>query len=177
MHGPDSTTPASANQPGSSAAPGTSQGQAEEWFARDRDGNGPGLSFECTMCGNCCTGPEGYVLVSDAEAAALAARLGVTPDEFLARYTRITREGRSLTERKTEFGLDCIFLDRTKIPGKAVCGVYQDRPRQCRTWPFWPSNLSSPQAWERAKRICPGTGKGELHSLVQIRIARDSIRI
>jgi hypothetical protein len=25
-----------------------------------------GLRFKCTMCGNCCTGPEGYVLVTDA---------------------------------------------------------------------------------------------------------------
>lgn len=151
-----------------------------EWFARPdpaRGVDGTGLRFSCTMCGNCCTGPEGYVLVSDAEASALAARLNISTEEFLARYTRMTREGRSLTERRTEFGLDCIFLDRRKLPGKAVCGVYEHRPAQCRTWPFWPSNLTSPAAWERAKRICPGTGKGELHSLVQIRIARDAVRI
>lgn len=156
------------------------QESGDEWFTRPdpaRGITGDGLRFTCTMCGNCCTGPEGYVLVSDAEAAALAARLNLTVHEFLARYTHMTRQGRSLTEQKTEFGLDCVFLDRQKIPGKAVCGVYEDRPAQCRTWPFWPSNLQSPAAWDRVQRICPGTGKGQLHSLVQVRIARDACRI
>src|ERR1051326_5807999 len=93
-----------------------------EWFAHAP--HGPGLSFSCTMCGNCCTGPEGYVVVSDAEAAALAARLGLSVEDFLSRYTHKTSHGRSLKEHRTEFGLDCIFLDRSKVPGKAVCGVY-----------------------------------------------------
>jgi uncharacterized protein len=151
-----------------------------EWFAvpdpqRGRDGTG--LRFSCTMCGNCCSGPEGYVLVSDDEAAALAGRLGIPLERFWAEYTRDTSAGRSLAERRTEHGLDCIFLDRATIPGKAICGVYQQRPAQCRTWPFWPSNLRTAAAWERAKRVCPGMDKGTLHTLVQIRVARDAVRI
>jgi Fe-S-cluster containining protein len=143
-----------------------------EWFAA-----AGGLRFSCTMCGNCCTGPEGYVLVSDHEAQALARRMGIPVELFLERYTRQTSEGRSLTERRSEHGLDCIFLDREKIPGKAVCGVYEDRPAQCRTWPFWPSVIASRQTWERAKRVCPGMDQGTLHSVVQVRVARDAVRI
>jgi uncharacterized protein len=147
-----------------------------EWFA-----NSDGLSFQCTMCGNCCTGPEGYVLVSDAEAAALAKRFRLTVPEFLARYTRMTLKGPSLNERLTQLpdgtGYDCVFLDREKIPGKAVCGVYEDRPAQCRTWPFWKSNLTSRHAWKRAKRTCPGMDKGRPYSVQQVRVLRDVIDI
>jgi Fe-S-cluster containining protein len=147
-------------------------GSGQEWFA-----GGEGLAFSCTLCGNCCTGPEGYVLVSEGETGALAARLGLSIADFLEQYTHKTSLGRSLKERKTEFGHDCIFLDREKIPGKAVCGVYEDRPSQCRTWPFWKSNLTSRGAWERGKRTCPGMDKGKLYPVQQIRILRDVIDI
>jgi len=151
-----------------------------EWFAvsdPDSGRDGKGLRFSCTMCGNCCSGPEGYVLVSDAEAAALAKRLKLSIDDFLRQYTHKTSAGRSLKETKTDAGLDCIFLDRKKIPGKAICGVYEDRPMQCRTWPFWPSVVKSKATWERAKKVCPGIDKGPLHALVQIRVARDACEI
>lgn len=151
-----------------------------EWFALPDPAHGrdvSGLRFSCTMCGHCCTGPEGYVLVSDAEAAALARRLGLSVEAFLARYTRETAQGRSLTESRTDAGFDCIFLDRQKFPGKAVCGVYEDRPAQCRTWPFWPSNLRTRASWERAKRVCPGMDRGAHFTPVQIRVARDAVEI
>lgn len=158
----------------------TPSAQPPEWFAvadPDSGRDGTGLRFACTMCGNCCSGPEGYVLVDDAEAAALAGRLGLSVAEFIKRYTHKTSEGRSLTEKRSSAGLDCVFLDREKIPGKAVCGVYEDRPAQCRTWPFWPSVIKTRATWERAKRTCPGIDKGKLHPVVQIRIARESFNI
>ncbi len=149
-----------------------------EWFAPADPRTGePGLRFSCTMCGRCCTGPEGYVLVSDAEAQALADRLGLPLAEFLDRYTHQLSVGRSLIEKLTPHGHDCVFLDRTRVPGKAVCGVYEDRPAQCRTWPFWPSNLASRASWERAKRTCPGIDRGTLVPVHEIRIQRDRVKI
>jgi Fe-S-cluster containining protein len=129
------------------------------------------------MCGNCCTGPEGYVLVSSQEADALSRRLGLTVEEFLAKYTHLTIMGPSLTEVPTPFGLDCVFLDRAKIPGKAVCGVYEDRPAQCRTWPFWKSNLNTRAHWDRASRTCPGINTGTHYSVQQIRVQRGKVEI
>ena len=123
--------------------PPSAPGKGEPWY---RDG----LRFECTMCGNCCTGPEGVVMFSPEEGQAMADKLGLPLEEFLARYSRRVGRQRSLREKRTDFGNDCIFLDRNSIPGKAVCGVYEDRPAQCRTWPFWDSNLRSPQAWAEA---------------------------
>ncbi len=133
-----------------------------------------GLRFECTSCGACCTGPPGYVLFSKGEGRALARRLGVTHAEFVRRYTQQTSKGRSLGEVETEHGLDCVFLDRTSVPGKAICGVYEDRPTQCRTFPWWPENLRDRRAWERAARRCEGIGRGPVVTLQQIRVDREA---
>lgn len=151
---------------------------AREWFDTEVDGveGRPGLRFGCTMCGNCCSGPSGYVLVDDQETAALAARLKMSVQEFVEGYTHQMLRGRSLNERRREDGsLDCVFLDRESIPGRAICGVYEDRPKQCRTWPFWSSVIRDRAAWDRASKRCPGIGKGVLVSPDEIRILRDRV--
>ena len=136
-----------------------------------------GLQFQCTMCGNCCTGPPGAVWIEQREAAALAASLGMSVPAFLRQYARRLNGRWSLQERRTEHGLDCIFLDRETLPGKAVCSVYETRPAQCSAWPFWKENLASPEAWESARRKtpCPGIGCGPRITVDRIRILRDSV--
>ncbi len=130
------------------------------------------------MCGNCCTGPEGAVYFSPEEGQAMAAKVGLPLEEFLQRFSRRLGNQRSLREKVTTFGNDCIFLDRESIPGKAVCGLYEARPEQCRTWPFWEGNLRSRKAWEEAKRQvpCPGMDKGPLHGFVEITVALERDR-
>ncbi|MFO0894994.1 MAG: YkgJ family cysteine cluster protein [Phycisphaerales bacterium] len=148
--------------------------------AGERPGGQPwyrdGLRFACTQCGNCCTGPPGAVWFDDQEGAAMAAALGLSAEEFLARYARRIVNRWSLEERVTEHGHDCIFLDRTSVPGRAVCGVYGARPSQCRTWPFWDSNLVSRKAWDSAReRVpCPGMGaaSGRIYSAEEIGLLR-----
>lgn len=153
-----------------------------EWFDRP-DPTGltgdtePGLRFSCTMCGACCTGPSGFVLFTDAEAEAMASELGVSVGAFIETYTRETVLGRSLNEKPSAFGNDCVFLDRETVPGRAVCGLYGARPAQCRTWPFWKSNLRNRQAWERAARGCPGMNRGPLTDPGTIRLTRDRLEI
>jgi uncharacterized protein len=119
-----------------------------------------GLKFQCTRCGNCCTGAPGYVWVDDEEIEALAVYKGETVARFTALYTRQVDEKRSLRERP---GGDCVFFDRA-----AGCTVYPHRPRQCRTWPFWESNVESPAAWKETCRACPGASHGELISAEEI---------
>lgn len=126
------------------------------------------------MCGNCCTGPPGWVSYTDDEAAAMAKELGISLREFLDRYTHTPRGRRSLQERRTEYGYDCIFLDRETLPGRAICRVYRARPQQCRTWPFWPENLRHPRQWTEAGRTCPGIDRGPLIPLRVIVERRDS---
>lgn len=134
-----------------------------------------GLRFSCTQCGNCCTGGEGAVWFTESEGRAMAEDLGMPHGEFLQAHAR-TIDGRwSLNESRTEHGYDCVFLDRTTQPGKALCRVYRSRPVQCRTWPFWDENLTSRRAWDSARRRtpCPGMDTGQLIPIEQIRIQRD----
>ncbi len=133
------------------------------WYAE-------GLRFRCTQCGDCCTGAEGYVWVNQAEIDAMAARLELDPLDFEKRFVRRVGIRRSLTERA---GGDCVLLDATT----RKCTVYEQRPRQCKTWPFWDSNLKSPEAWEEAAAHCPGCNKGSLVPLETIREQAAQIRI
>ena len=128
---------------------------AGPWYA-------DGLRFECLRCGRCCTGAPGRVRVSDEEIAALAARLGLAEAEFRAGYTRRSRGADVLLAEKRNF--DCVFFD-----SEQGCSVYEDRPRQCRTWPFWSSALESPESWQTHAKECRGTNRGPLLGIREIR--------
>lgn len=122
---------------------------------------GDGLAFQCTGCGNCCTG-HGFVWVSEDEVHRIADALGRDAGEVRLLDTRPV-QGR-VTLREHSNG-DCIYLDgRTRR-----CTVYQARPNQCRTWPFWTSNLTSAERWDEVAGSCPGIGRGELVSLETVR--------
>jgi Fe-S-cluster containining protein len=130
-----------------------------------------GLRFECTRCGACCTGGSGSVLVSDAEIAALAAHRGLSDAEFRASHTRTLRGGDvSLREKRNH---DCVFFERGR-----GCSVYEHRPRQCRTWPFWRSVIARPETWSGAASDCPGINRGAHHEREEIerRSADDGTR-
>ena len=135
-----------------------------------------GLRFACTQCGNCCSGPPGAVWIDERDERAMASEVGIDVERFRERFTRRIGSRRSLVEVRVETGEgerhDCVFLER-QPDGKATCRVYRARPSQCRTWPFWPENLSSPAAWDATRRRvpCPGMGDGPLHGPVQIRLA------
>ncbi len=91
--------------------------------------------------------------VSDAEIEVLARRLGLSEEEFRSAYTRKLRGGeRSLRERA---GGDCVFWRPER-----GCGVYPERPRQCRTWPFWRGVVHSRERWDEEARSCPGMNRG-----------------
>lgn len=106
----------------------------------------------------------------------MAAKMNISETEFYRRYARKVDGRWSLTEKMSDQGHDCIFLDRQSLPGKAICGLYEVRPAQCRTWPFWPENLSSKRAWITAKKRtpCPGMDNGKLVPIERIRIQRDA---
>jgi len=129
-----------------------------------------GLRFECTQCGNCCTGSPGYVWVNREEIQRLADCLGLSLSEFHRQYLRKVHGRESLIELP---GGDCVFFDSET----RRCRVYSERPRQCRSWPFWGSNLRSPQAWQSTCQVCPGSGQGELVPLEEIETRSRQIRI
>jgi uncharacterized protein len=120
-----------------------------------------GLQFQCTGCGDCCTGAPGYVWVNKAEIEAMSALLRISTEQFNKRYIRLIGVRKSLIELNNG---DCIFFDNDR----RCCQVYVARPRQCRTWPFWSSNLHSPQSWEETADRCSGCNRGPVIALEQI---------
>jgi Fe-S-cluster containining protein len=118
----------------------------EPWYA-------PGLQFQCTQCGDCCTGSPGFVWVSDDELAAIAAHLGRPVGEVRLLDTRPAQGKTSLREYPNG---DCLYFN----PATRGCNIYPVRPKQCRTWPFWRQNISTPEGWARTCQSCPGAGKG-----------------
>lgn len=130
-----------------------------------------GLRFQCTQCGDCCTGAPGYVWVNKHEIAQLAELLGYDDvEKFCDEYVRKIGIRRSLKEFPNG---DCVFFDNQT----RKCQVYGARPRQCRTWPFWGSNLKNPEAWQATCQICPGSGRGKLYQLEQIEERRSVVRL
>ncbi len=144
-------------EPNPNPAPGRPDAVVEGPWYRD------GLAFACTRCGACCTGTPGYVWVNVAEIDRLAGHLGLDRDAFGRRYLRRVEGQLSLIEKPN---YDCIFWDTT-----TGCTVYEARPTQCRTWPFWPENVATPADWEGVRRVCPGSGQGPLYSVGQIQEA------
>lgn len=120
-----------------------------------------GLRFKCTQCGNCCTGAPGFVWVNREEIQDLAKRVELAEEQFEKQYVRRVGSRMSLVEYANG---DCVFFDNQA----RKCTVYEDRPRQCRTWPFWHSNVKTPEAWQQTCEVCPGSGQGNLVPLERI---------
>lgn len=112
-----------------------------EWFKE-------GLRFQCTGCGKCCTGSPGYVFLSLQDLERLAAHFGLSAEDFAQKYTRLVDGQYALIDRPESF--DCIFLQEKK------CTVYEARPVQCKTFPWWIQNLKDKSDWKEAQAHCEG---------------------
>jgi Fe-S-cluster containining protein len=84
-------------------------------------------------------------------------------------YVSQTAKGLSLREKANG---DCVFYDRN-----TGCTIYTVRPTQCRTWPFWESNIASPEAWRRTCEVCPGSGQGDLIPAEEITFRSKQIKL
>lgn len=133
------------------------------WYAE-------GLKFKCSGCGDCCTGAPGYVWLNNADIQAMATAVGMEVPAFEEKYVRNVGVRKSLKELA---GGDCVFFDNRS----RKCNVYAARPRQCRTWPFWDSNLRSPETWQATCEECPGSGTGRLYQLEEIETLRAVIKV
>jgi Fe-S-cluster containining protein len=114
------------------------------------------------------------VFLSGEDIAGLAAAKDAAPDEFTKMYCRwmLWPDGKggsverlSLRERTVGMGPerseDCVFW-------RDGCTVYEARPLQCRTYPFWSELLASEEVWRKTGESCPGIGGGAWHSVMEI---------
>jgi Fe-S-cluster containining protein len=126
-----------------------------------------GLKFTCTECGDCCRthGEYRWVFLSTEDIKRLADFKKVPRREFLHQWTEKGPEGMRVLKWPNEEA--CVFLAERN--GKWGCSVYEARPEQCRTWPFWPEVLKK-KVWKtEVEPFCPGAGEGRLYTLGEIR--------
>ncbi|CAB9497792.1 Pfam:UPF0153 [Seminavis robusta] len=138
------------------------QGEARkeyQWFRQMSS-----LPFECTGCGKCCK-TKGNVYMTPEEHQQAADLLDMSKQEFIQHYAShtlledsttnpgeeeermwIRLRDHSTTTTTTTTNKDhqhgCIFLQDDN-----TCRIYDARPIQCSTYPFWPNILASQQAW------------------------------
>ena len=105
----------------------------------------------CASCGgNCCTGESGYIWITPSELENLADFLKLDRSIFINDYLQKVGYKFSIKEKFDDnLGHCCIFFDTQK----KCCSVYQARPIQCRTFPFWDYFKDK---IEEVKKECPG---------------------
>lgn len=141
-----------------------SVGTKSKWYIR-------GLNFECARCGRCCSGPgEGYIWVSRPEIEFIADYLKMPVAQVRKKYLR--RIGLRTSIIEDPANKDCIFLERSR--GGRFCRIYEVRPNQCRTWPFWSNNLKNINTWNEAAKRCSGINRGRRYSCEEIEKIRKS---
>lgn len=86
--------------------------------------------------------------VTAADVSRIAAHLGITESAVRSRY--VAASGDRLAEG---LGGRCVFLEDGN---ETSCRIHPVKPERCRSWPFWPELLASPEAFRAACRLCPG---------------------
>lgn len=104
----------------------------------------------CETCeGRCCTGESGYIYVNKAEIIAIADLLNLDVNDFAVEYLFKKGYKYSIKELKHNDSYECIFYDRESNG----CMIYDARPTQCKTFPFWDYYKSRV---DELKEECPG---------------------
>ena len=121
-----------------------------------------GVRFECQGSGKCCTshGEYGFVYLTIEDRQRMAAQKGLAVPEFTRIFCEQTDGLWHLKE--TPGQPDCLFLKDKK------CTVYETRPMQCRTWPFWPEVMNAKSWAKDVVSFCPGVGQGRLWTAGEI---------
>ncbi|NOR46310.1 MAG: YkgJ family cysteine cluster protein [Candidatus Delongbacteria bacterium] len=119
-----------------------------------------GIKFECKQCGNCCN-ISGYVFVFKEDLNRILELTDFTMNDLQTSYLS-TVDGYTVFRDKGTGA--CIFWDEA-IKG---CKIYEARPTQCRTFPFWKTLLYNESKWKEGTSDCAGVGSGRLYSEEEI---------
>ena len=115
--------------------------------------DGFNFAFEplaCENCqGKCCTGESGYIYVTKSEALSISEVLNIDIRQLVSKYLFKKGYKYSIKENKIDDSYECIFYDRVK----SGCNIYEARPLQCKTFPFW--NYFKTRV-DELKDECPG---------------------
>lgn len=89
----------------------------------------------------------------------MAKALQLTTSEFTRQYCKKTDGYFHLIDGENG---ECMFLKQKR------CQIYEGRPTQCRTWPFWPEVMDAKTWNQDVAKFCPGVGKGHLWTAQEI---------
>jgi len=104
----------------------------------------------CQECqGKCCSGGSGYIFVNKNEIIAISAFLNLDVNDFAVKYLFKKGYKYSIKEQKFNDSYECVFYNATKN----ACNIYEVRPTQCITFPFWDYYKSRVN---ELKEECPG---------------------
>ncbi|HMZ37316.1 MAG TPA: YkgJ family cysteine cluster protein, partial [Leptospiraceae bacterium] len=122
------------------------------------------IRFECTGCGNCCKG-RGEVYFTGANIRGAEKILGIKGEEkkkFRRKLIQTKRNGLYIHMTNGR----CMLLD-----DQDRCTIYESRPLQCSTYPFWPGFFQDEDDFSFLKNECEGIGRrgGEVFSKLAIR--------
>lgn len=91
-------------------------------------------SSKCDECGGkCCVGESGYIWINEDEIRSLGEHLGYKIELFKEIFLEKFGNRYSIKEKPYKSGLACIFFDEKN----KNCSIYEYRPNQCRSFPFW----------------------------------------
>lgn len=122
-----------------------------------------GIQFQCQGSGNCCVsrGGYGYVYMTLEDRRRMANHLKMKTKSFTAQYCD---QEDGIWKLKESPNSDCTFLKDKR------CSVYEGRPTQCRTWPFWPEILNAKTWSGEVAAGCPGVGRGRVWTKQEIEL-------
>jgi len=105
----------------------------------------------CEECGGkCCTGESGYIWVTPIEMQKIANLLKISVDELKNNF--LIKVGYKFSIKEKELAKNnyaCWFFDEKT----SRCTIYEARPNQCRTFPFWDFFKNNVEV---VKKECPG---------------------
>lgn len=120
--------------------------------------------FECTGCGNCCRG-RGEVYFTEEDLSNIETLLALKSAEKPAFRRKMVQSKRNgllvhLTNGR------CALLGNDNR-----CSVYEARPIQCRTYPFWAGFFENEDDMDFLKNECEGVGRrnGKVYSELSIK--------
>jgi uncharacterized protein len=104
-------------------------------------------TIDCTACANCCK--TLHPAFSDQDQRIIAEKLGLSVEQFRQNYLELTTDdGESVWQIRRS---PCPFLENNK------CTIYEDRPKNCREYPYLYDPEFSSRTLEMIERTytCP----------------------
>lgn len=127
------------------------------------------FSFKCQDCGDCCRHEPGFVLILDKEIRRISKFLKIPSTQFLQDYCypfgqiEISIDGKidktkfkQIYSLKEKDNFDCIFWEKKNEKNSCGCNIYNVRPLQCRSYPFWLSSFNDKESFNQNIKRCRG---------------------